>query len=401
MTSDLLTTPPKALEKRDIFQPNFLNIQDNISADLLIYGHSKPDVISLAQGDNVIPTPAFICDAAHEAMIKGKTHYGPVLGQPVLKNALSDYYKNIFQTNIDPKRIFVSSSGTTSLHLALESILKEGDEVVCITPIWRNIMGIIGLTGARAVQVPLEYDGSTNGGGWTLDMEKVFAACNERTKAILVVSPSNPTGWIMSEEERLSMLEFSRERGLWIIADEVYNRLAYEEKATKSFLEIAKEDDLLYSVNSFSKAWSMTGWRLGWLVGPKVSAPVIQDIALYENMGAPSFNQYGAVAALQGGEDFIAEQKSLWKDNLDIIEERFGKNKKILFTRPDATFYAFFKIVGEDDCVQMCRRLIDEAGVSLAPGGSFGDGFEGWIRMCFAVSKEELIEALNRIESFL
>ncbi len=393
----MMTNPPqvKNKEKRQIFQPDLENIPSNISTELLIYGQSKPDIISLAQGDGSLPTPPFICDAAHQAMQNGKTHYGPVLGQPKLRQELSNYYKNIFQTEIEQSRIFVTNSGTTSIHLALTSIITEGDEVVCITPIWRNIRGIIGLTGGTDIQVPLELNHDQE---WHLDIDKLFAACNEKTKAILIVSPSNPTGWVMNEEDMVSILNFARERGIWIVADEVYNRLSYGDKKTTSFLEISKKDDLIYSVNSFSKSWAMTGWRLGWLVGPQISGPVIQNIALYETMGAPTFNQYGGVAALRKGEAFIKQQMGLWESNLDILEDKFSKNEKIIFSRPRSTFYAFFKIIGESDCVNICRKLIDEAGVSVAPGGSFGTGFEGWIRMCFAVSQEELVEAIDRIE---
>lgn len=396
-TKNLNTTQPKSIQQ-GIFQPDLLNIPVNISTELLIYGQSKPNVIPMAQGDSYLPTPSFICEASQQAMHEGKTHYGPVIGQSALREELSNYYQNIFDTKVDAERICVTSSGTTAIHLALSSILTDGDEVVCVTPIWRNIMGIISLTGAKGIEVPLEHDEKD---GWDLDLEKVYAACTEKTKAILIVTPSNPTGWIMKEADMQSLLNFSRERGLWIVADEVYNRLAYGQKKTKSFLEISTEDDLIYSVNSFSKSWAMTGWRLGWLVGPKASTPIIQNLALYENMGPPTFNQYGGIAALQKGEDFIEEQKNLWKKNLDILEARFSSNEKIIFSRSESTFYVFFKVVGESDCVDLCRKLIDEVGVSVAPGCSFGKGFEGWIRMCFAVSEEELIGAIDRIESLV
>jgi len=380
------------------FQPKLQNIPDNISTDLLVYGQSKPNIISLAQGDSHLKTPDYICNASHQAMMDGITHYGPVLGQPILRGALSDYYADIFDCAVPSQRIFVTSSGTTAIHLALHSILSEGDEVICITPIWRNIMGIVGLTGAKGVQVPLEFD---EGEGWSLDLEKVYEAVTDKTKAILIVTPSNPTGWIMPEADMENLFNFTRERKLWLVADEVYNRLSYGEVKTKSFLEMAHDDDLLYSVNSFSKSWAMTGWRLGWLVGPTKSAPAIQNLALYETMGAPSFNQYGAAQALKQGEEFIAHQKSLWRENLDILEERFSKNQHIIFKRSQSTFYAFFKVRGEDDCALLCRKLIDEAGVSVAPGCSFGKSFEGWIRLCFAVSQEQLIEAIDRIETLI
>lgn len=392
------STQNEELHENSDFQPKILNIPDNVSTELLLYGQSKPNIISLAQGDSFLHTPNFICDAAYKAMQEGKTHYGPVLGQAPLKDALAKYYKNILDVDISTNRISVTSSGTTSLHWALNSIVQEDDEVVCITPIWRNIMGIVNLSGGKPVQVPLDYDSNS---GWSLDLEKLFAACTSRTKAILIVSPSNPTGWVMNKEEMQAILDFTRQRGLWIVADAVYNRLMYGQKTAPDFMEIAEENDLVYSVNSFSKSWSMTGWRLGWIIGPKQAEPVLSNLALYENMGAPTFNQYGAIAALEQGEEFIEHHKDLWEKNLNILDERFSKNDKIDFVRPDSTFYSFFKVKGENDCTDICRRLIDEAGVSLAPGCSFGDDFSGWIRMCFAVSEEDLIKALDRIEMII
>lgn len=397
----LTNTPPKTTstpDERSDFQPHILQIPDNVSTELLLYGQSKPNIISLAQGDSFLPTPDFICDAAYKAMQEGKTHYGPVLGQPALKETLSKYYKNILNTNISTDRISVTTSGTTAMHWALNSIVEEGDEVVCVTPIWRNIMGIVSLSGGKEIEVPLDYNSDA---GWSLDLEKLFSACTPRTKAILIVSPSNPTGWVMSKEEMQKILNFTRERGLWIVADAVYNRMVYGKKTAPDFMEIAEDNDLIYSVNSFSKSWSMTGWRMGWLIGPKQAEPVISNLALYENMGTPTFNQYGGIAALEQGEEFIAHHKNLWGNNLDILDERFSKNDKIEFLRPGSTFYSFFKVKGEDDCVDICRRLIDEAGVSLAPGCSFGEGFSGWIRMCFAVSEEDLVKALDRIETII
>jgi len=286
-TNNVKTTPSNTV-KQDMFQPDLLNIPKNVSTELLIYGQSKPNVIAMAQGDSYLKTPPYICEAAQNAMDEGMTHYGPVIGQPALRQELSDYYQRNFNADVASERICVTSSGTTAIHLALTSILTDGDEVVCVTPIWRNIMGIISLTGATGIEIPLEHDEQS---GWELDLEKVYAACTDKTKAILVVTPSNPTGWIMPEEDMQSLLDFARSKGLWIVADEVYNRLAYGKKTTKSFLEISNPDDLIYSVNSFSKSWAMTGWRLGWLVGPKECAPVIQNLALYENMGPPTFNR--------------------------------------------------------------------------------------------------------------
>ena len=384
--------------RHDLFQSTLLQIPDNVSAELLAYGQSKPDVISLAQGDVGLPTPDFICDAAYKAMQEGKTHYGPVLGQAPLRQGISDYYRDIFDVDVPSERVFVTSSGTASIHAALASIVEPEDEVICVTPIWRNIMGIVAMAGGTAVQVALDY---TPEKGWDLDIEKIFAACTPKTKAILVVTPSNPTGWIMREEDMRAVFDFTRTRGIWMVADEVYGRFAYDVAKTPSFLEMAEPDDLLYVINSFSKAWAMTGWRLGWLIGPDISQKVVQDLILYENMGASTFSQYGALAALRDGEEFIESQKALWSENLDLFEEYMTPHDKVIFSRPQSTFYGFFKVEGQPDCIALCRDLIDRAGVSLAPGRSFGRDFEGWIRICCAVDKEILRKALERLSAAL
>jgi len=388
-------------------QPQSLNyfrrvVQDlppNPGAEILRYGWKKTNMVSLGQGEGCAPTPDFIVEAANQAMIEGKTHYGPVLGQPALREEITNYYKRIFDVDITANRVFVTASGTTAMHLALTSILDKGDEVVAITPIWKNLLGAVKLAQANAVQVPLNYEEEKQ--DWSLDMETVFAACPPKTKAILIVTPSNPTGWVMSEDQMRTLMGFCRERGIWIVSDEVYNRSLYDSSFAPSFLNVAQEDDLLLTINSFSKSWAMTGWRLGWLTGPACAENIVRDIALYDNMCPPTFTQYGGIAALQQGEDFIQNQQKDWAHNLDIIMDRFDKNPKIHSYRPSSTFYSFFKVDGEDDSLAFAKKLIDEARLSLAPGCAFGADVGQWMRLCFAVSENKLQDALDRLESVI
>jgi len=151
-------------------------------------------------------------------------------------------------------------------------------------------------------------------------------------------------------------------------------------------------------VNSFSKSWAMTGWRLGWIVGPHEAEDKIRDVALYNKLCPPSFTQFGAMAALEHGEDFLKSQLDLWRSNRDLVVERFKKMGNVHMSYPASTFYAFFKVEGEDDCIALTKRLIDEAGVLLSPGSAFGTAAKGYIRLCFAVSEKRLTEALDRIE---
>jgi aspartate aminotransferase len=377
------------------FRSVLRGLSPNQGAEMLRYGWTKPGIISLAQGEGSMKTPDFIAEATYKAMTDGKTFYAPVLGVPEFRQEVSNYYANVFKMNIPTSRIFATSSGTTAMHLALTSVLDEGDEVVAVTPIWKNLLGAIELTQAVTVQVPLEHK---EGQGWQLDLDKLFDSVTAKTKVMLIVTPSNPTGWTMKSHEIKTVLEFARARGIWIIADEVYSRIVYDAVRSPSFLDYATPEDRLFVINSFSKSYAMTGWRLGWLIGPANSETPVRDLALYDNMGPPTYAQYGGIAALRHGEPFIAEQLALWKSNLDLVMDRFNTNGRIRMQRPEATFYAFFSVDGEPDCMSLTKRLIDESLLSLAPGCAFGKCCSGWVRMCFAVSEQRITESLNRLE---
>ncbi len=384
-------------EKDYNFRPVLKRLSPNQGAEILRYGWRRPDILSLGQGEGDAATPDFIAEAANKALKDGKTFYGPALGINELRQEISNYYSNIYRLNIPTGRIFATGSGTTAMHIALTSLLDEGDKVVAVTPIWKNLLGAIELAEAKTVQVPLDETPD----GWKLDLDRLFDACTARTKLILIITPSNPTGWVMSREEIGRVLEFARSRGLWIVADEVYGRIVYDGLHAPSFLEQAAPDDLLYVVNSFSKSWAMTGWRLGWLVGPAAAESTVRDIALYDNLGPATFIQHAAIAALRHGEPFIRQQLDLWRGNRDYTMERFARTGRIVMPEPEATFYGFFRVEGEEDSMAFARKLIDEAALSLAPGCAFGKCCGSYMRMCFAVSRARLDDALTRLESVL
>ncbi|MEM7650738.1 MAG: pyridoxal phosphate-dependent aminotransferase [Pseudomonadota bacterium] len=383
------------------FRPVLHALTANPGVEMMNYAAGKDNMITLAQGEGDSPTPDFIARAAFDAMQEGHTVYGPTLGQMKLRETLSSYYKDIYGHNIPSSRFFVTASGSTAMHLSLAALLDKGDEVVAITPIWKNLLGAVELTQADTKQVSLDY----NDDGWTLDLDKLFAACNEKTKVILIVTPSNPTGWSANQDEMKAILDFARERGIWILADEVYGRIVYESAhehlRADSFLDVAREDDQLLVVNSFSKSWAMTGWRLGWIVGPPEAEDKIRDVALYNNLCPPTFTQYGAIAALEEGEGFLKQQIDLWRSNRDILVDRFKALGDVHMAYPQATFYGFFKVDGQPDCKALTKRFVDEAGVLLSPGCAFGETAKGYIRMCFAVSERRLVEALDRMDKVL
>lgn len=387
--------------KQPLFQESYpLNrtlcgLSPNIAAELMNYAREKgDDVISLAQGEGCMSTPDFITDAATKALKDGKTFYGRPLGLPELRAEISDYYKRIFDLDsIGPERVFITTSGSNAMNLTLRALLNPGDEVVAITPIWKNLLGAVELSDAAIRQVPL----TETPDGWTLDLDKLFAACTDKTKALLIVSPSNPTGWCITGAEIEKILEFARARNIWIISDEVYGRLVYEGTRAESFLDYAQPNDLLMVINSFSKTWAMTGWRLGWIVGPAFMDDKIRHLSIYNNLCVAPFTQYAGIVALRDGEEFIQNQLNLWRKSRDLVMEKLGGHERVLITRPQSSFYAFFRVKGEYDCIAFCKRLIDEAGLSLAPGITFGDCSKGYIRMSFACSRNKMERALERL----
>ena len=375
------------------FRRLFTQMSPNISGELLRYGRTKPGILCLGQGEGERTTPEFIIDAAHKALSEGKTFYAPVLGIPEFRQEIANYYSRIYGLNVPTNRIFATASGTNAVNLALTAILSAGDNVVAVTPIWRNLLGSIEMTGANIRQVGMDFDN----GGWHLDLDKLFAAVTPETRALLIVSPSNPVGTTLSHEQIVAIMEFARARDLWVVADEVYSRLVYDAPRAPSFLDVADGNDRLFVINSFSKTYAMTGWRLGWLVGPSFAEDIIRDISLYETMGPPAFIQYAGIAALRNGEGFLAEQKAGWQNNMAVLREFAAANPKIQIALPPAAFYAMVRIEGEPDCVKLTRRLIDETLLNLAPGTSFGACSAGWLRMAFACSEEKLRDALSRL----
>ncbi len=383
------TTPSNAK-----FSNIFETLPVNRAAEMLRYGQDKPNVITIAQGEGSKATPEFITNAAFVAAKEGKTFYTPPLGIPELRSSLSNYYQRIYGFNIPDNRIFVTASGTAAVHLALASIIEDGDEVIAITPIWKNLLGAISVARGRVTEVSLTCENNQ----WSLDMDKLFDSVSEKTKAIMLVTPSNPTGWVMNDDEIKQIVEFARARDIWIIADEVYGRMVYNGQHAPSFLSHTNDDDKVFVVNSFSKAWSMTGWRMGWLVGPSCAEEKIRDLAIYNYMAPTSFSQFGAIAALEHGEEHLKSNLALWRRNRQAFIDTLSKYNSIQCPIPEATFYGFFKVEKEPDCFKFTKRLIDDAGVSLAPGFTFGHDFKGWMRICFAVSEEIMDEALIRLE---
>jgi aspartate aminotransferase len=355
-----------------------------------------PDVVPLWFGEGDLVTPDFVREAAAEGLQAGETFYTWQRGIPELRTALSAYTERLYGIKCPVERICVTTGGMQAILLSCQLLLDPGDNIVIVSPIWPNITSATRLVRGEPKYVALDRKPD---GGWTLDLQKVFDAVDERTRAIFVNSPGNPTGWTMSSHDQTALLEFAKKRGLWIMADEVYARLIYSRSVAPSFLEVAGPDDPLLVLNSFSKPWAMTGWRLGWLTHPAGLGDQFAKLVQINTSGVPHFLQRGAIAALEKGDSFVAEMVERCRAGGEQVFQRLSAEPRITIARPEAAFYAFFSVDGVKDTMAFCKKLAKDYKVGLAPGEAFGPGGQGNVRLCFASGAERLSKGLDRIEA--
>jgi len=357
-----------------------------------------PDIVPLWFGEGDLPTPAFICEAAADAMRRGETFYTFKRGIPQLRQALATYLTGLHARPVDQENVVITSSGMSAIMLTMQAIMDPGDNAVIISPVWPNINAAVSIMGGTPRPVALT---PTPEGGWTLDLERVFDACDERTRAIFVNSPGNPTGWMMRAEDAAELLRFARKRGIWLLADEVYSRIVYDRRAAPSLLDIAEREDRVVVLNSFSKSWAMTGWRLGWLVAPRELLHPLDKLIEFNTSGSPTFIQHAAVVAVEQGEPLVQEIVERCRIGRDILVQGLSRFSRVHVTPPAGAFYAFCRVDGMKDSFAMARQIVSTVKVGVAPGIAFGDAGEGYLRFCFAASTQRLTEALDRLGKVL
>ncbi|SFI33439.1 pyridoxal phosphate-dependent aminotransferase [Aerobium aerolatum] len=365
--------------------------------ELVNHARGRADLIPLWVGEGDLPTPDFITRAASEALAAGETFYTWQRGIPELREALARYYARQFGGAFKAEEFIVSTSGMHAIQMAIDAVAGHGDEIVYLSPAWPNFAASAELAGVKPVPVTLERSGN----GWTCDVEKIRAAVSGSTKAIFINSPSNPTGWTADRATLKSILDVAREKGVWLIADEIYSRFYYGGARAPSFIDVMEPDDRIIFVNSFSKNWSMTGWRIGWLRTHPSLQQVFENLVQYSVSGVPAFLQRGAVAALDHGDAFVDEQVQRARAARDIVCDRLLATGRVKLAAPEGAFYAFFSIDGVADTRQAALDLVDSCGVGLAPGSAFGAGGDGSFRLCFHRRLDHVEEAAGRIADWI
>lgn len=360
-------------------------------------GMRMPDVVPLWFGEAVWGAPQPVIAAAVAALDSGDHFYQPNSGRMALRKAIAAYLGRLYGIEAGIGQITVTASGMQGLALAAQAIVDPGDAVVVVGPAWPNIAGTFQIAGGAVRTLPLR----ASAGRWQLDLDRLLAMLPPGTRAVVVNSPGNPTGWVMDPAAQQALLDHCRRHGIWIVADEVYARLYLLGDHAPSFLEIADPDDRVVAVNSFSKAWSMTGWRLGWIAAPAALGPALAMLTEYNIAGPPGFTQQAGIAALTGGEAHVAWQRDRLAAAYALVAARLAAMPGVTFIAPEGAFYAFFRVDGLADSLGFAKRLLREAKVGLAPGRAFGPEGEGHLRLCYARDAAQLAEALDRLDAFM
>jgi aspartate/methionine/tyrosine aminotransferase len=382
---------------------SIVNLEPNGIGRVAMLGLGDPSIIPLWFGESDLVTPGFIRDAAKDALDKGRTFYTASRGIMPLREAIRAFHIRTVQTDIALERITLPGAAMLAVVTALQCVIETGDNVVCVSPVWPNIFQAAKMTGAEIKFARLEEEWDVSPPRWRLDLDKLFATCDARTKAIFIASPGNPTGWVMPREQQLAVLEFARRRGIAIISDEVYGTLVYDDAThAPSFLQIAEPDDAVFVINSFSKPWAMTGWRIGWLVHPQSLDQQMYVMSAANNTGATTFAQWGALAALSPqGDEFRGQMLARCRAGREVVEDFLREQNRIRWIRPEGAFYGFLQIEGLKNSLEFASGLVHGAKVGVAPGSAFGPqddaASDAHVRICFAQDPKLLAEGLRRL----
>jgi len=391
--------------------------------ELVNAGFGRKDVLPFWVGEPDEPTPEFIRKAGIASIEAGELFYSHNLGLHRLREALAAYVTRLHRPTAAAE-IAVTSAGVNALMLVSQLLLDPGDRVVEVVPLWPNLQEIPRILGATVSTVALEFSPQ----GWRLDLERLLGELKPGTKALYLNSPNNPTGWTISRQAQRAILEHCRRHGIWIFADDAYERLYYGEPGGKSaggaergtdaasepgrhaagvpnvapsFLDLADPGERVISTNTFSKSWLMTGWRLGWAVVPAALEADLGKLIEYNTSCAPVFVQRAGLAAVTQGEPVIAHTLARFRKARDFLVGELQTIPGVEVALPSGTMYAFFRVQGMTDSLAFCKQLVAEHGLGLAPGAAFGPQGEGYVRWCFAAGEDKLAEGVARLRKAL
>lgn len=363
-------------------------------------------VIGFGAGEPDFPTPGYIVEAAVEAARDPRNHkYTPAGGLPELKQAIADKTRRDSGYSVEPSQVLVTNGGKQAVYEAFATLLDPGDEVVVVAPYWTTYPEAIKLAGG--VQVNVVTDEST---GYLASVEQLEAARTERTKALLFVSPSNPTGAVYSREETVAIGRWAAEHGLWVITDEIYEHLVYGGAEFTSIATAVPElGDRVVILNGVAKTYAMTGWRVGWLIGPSDVVKAASNLQSHATSNVANVSQRAALAAVSGDLSAVAEMRSAFDRRRQTMVRMLNEIPGVFCPEPKGAFYAYPSVKGllgkelrgrrPGSSAELAELILEEAEVAVVPGEAFGT--PGYFRLSYALGDDDLVEGVSRMAKLL
>lgn len=378
--------------------PQALAVDISRIRELAVLADKVPGVYKLYFGESNIPTPDFIKKAAQRAIQENYTFYTPNAGYLELRQAISQKALELQELVYDPEtEVIVTGSGVTALMLSIFTLLGRGEKAIILSPAWPNSKSIVQMVGGIPVEVPL-VEGRDR---YLLDLDRVKASIDEKTRLLVLSSPSNPLGWVATVEEQKALAELAYQRGITLLSDEVYERIVYNGPAVPSIVKVAPQREGVMIAHSFSKSYCMTGWRVGYCLGSKEAIDQMVKLQEFVVSHPSSVSQRAAITALAEGEAFVKGMVERYRSQRDLMYSRLIRMKGLEVKKPEGAFYVFPRVEGLKDSFEFAKDLLLKKAVGVAPGCAFGLGGEGCIRLCFAADHEVIAPALDRLEEYL
>jgi aspartate aminotransferase len=376
----------------------FLNVAESPMVQIATIAESMPGSLKLCYGESDLPTPRFIIDAMTGAALAGHTFYTHTAGYRELREAIAGKVFELHQVRYDVPEIMATVGGTMAIYTAVRAFVGRGDNAVIVSPAYAIFANAVIMAGGEPRPASLVLDGNR----FVLDLDRVRASIDSGTRMLIVNSPSNPTGWVISEEEQRALAQIAEQHNLVILADEVYERLVYDGRpVAPSFARIVADRERLIVINSFSKTYNMTGWRLGWAQGSERIIKTMTKAAEFITSNPAAMVQQAGIVALRDGESCIAGLRDHYAHRRAQVKTALEAIPGVSLPDPQGAFYVFPKFSFITDSAAFTAALVRDTGVALAPGIGFGRDGEGYIRVCFASTEATIGDALARLHSFV